>query len=65
MRAKLRELRKVSGMTQEMIASLVGISRTHYTQIEAGCKEPSLNVGLKIKRVLSYSRDDIFDDDTA
>ncbi len=61
MRKKLRELRVASGMTQEMLADLVGISRTHYTQIEAGDKEPSLSVGLRLKKVLSYCRDDIFD----
>ena len=61
MRVKLRELRKANGYTQQTFSVAVGASRTHYTQIETGDKQPSLRLALRIKRVLNYYGDDIFD----
>ena len=60
MRVKLVKLRESRGYTQQTFSKAVGISRSHYSQIETGEKEPSLKVGLKIKRVLDYPNDDIF-----
>ena len=50
------------GLTQKEIATMVGISRVHYTQIEnnSGNKKPSLDVALRLKKVLNYSKDDLF-----
>jgi len=41
---------------------LIGISRSYYSQIETGDKQPSLQVALRIKQALGYYGDDIFDD---
>ena len=60
MRVKLRELRKAHGYTQTAFAQAVGISRTHYCQIESGEKDPSLKVSLRIKQRIGYTDDDIF-----
>lgn len=60
MRTKLVNLRKGRGYTQATFSKAVGISRSHYAQIETGEKEPSLRVSLKIKKALDYSYDDIF-----
>lgn len=60
MRAKLVKLREGRGYTQQTFSKAVGISRSHYSQIETGEKDPSLKVGLKIKLVLDYPHDDIF-----
>ena len=60
MRVKLVKLREVSGYTQETFAKAIDISRSHYSQIETGEKAPSLEVALRIKRVLGYNNDDIF-----
>lgn len=60
MRTKLVKLREGHGYTQETFSKAIGVSRSHYSQIETGEKEPSLRVGLKIKRVLNYPYDDIF-----
>ncbi len=62
MRVKLRELRKANGYTQQKFSEVVGASRTHYTQIELGDKQPSLKLAFRIKRALNYYGDDIFDD---
>ena len=60
MRVKLKELREAQGYTQTSFAKAIGISRTHYCQIESGEKDPSLKVSLRIKKQLGYSEDDIF-----
>lgn len=61
MRAKLQQLRKANGFTQQTFSSAVGTSRSHYAQVETGEKQPSLRLALRIKRVLGYYGDDIFD----
>jgi putative transcriptional regulator len=60
MREKLCDLRKTLGYTQKSFALKINISRSHYSQIEIGTKEPSLKVGLLIKKTLNYKNDDIF-----
>lgn len=61
MRAKLQQLREARGYTQRTFGAAVGTSRSHYSQVETGDKEPSLRLALRIKRVLNYKGDDIFD----
>lgn len=61
MRAKLQMLRQANGYTQQTFSDAVGVSRSHYSQVETGEKQPSLRLALRIKRVLNYYGDDIFD----
>lgn len=61
MRAKLQQLREANGYTQQTFSAAIGASRSHYSQIETGEKQPSLRLALRIKRVLNYYGDDIFD----
>lgn len=61
MRAKLRSIREGQGYSQTAFARKVGISRNHYCQIEAGEKNPSLPVAIRIKLELGYARDDLFE----
>lgn len=63
MRTKLKDLRSACGFTQYTFADALEISRSHYSQIEAGSKTPSLPLARKIKSILGYSGDDIFDQD--
>lgn len=60
MRIKLIQMREAMGFTQSQFSALVGISRSHYSQIETGEKNPSLKLALNIKRALNYDGDDIF-----
>lgn len=60
MRTKLAKMRKAQGYTQKTFANKVGTSRSHYSQIESGEKNPSLNLSIRIKRCLNYLYDDIF-----
>lgn len=61
MRVKLQALREAHGFTQQKFSEAVGISRSHYAQVETGDKQPSLRLALRIKRALGYFGDDIFD----
>ena len=62
MRVMLQHFREAKGFTQEKFSALIGISRSYYSQIETGDKQPSLQVALRIKQALGYYGDDIFDD---
>lgn len=61
MRAKLKQLREANGYTQQSFSAAVRASRSHYSQVETGEKQPSLRLALRIKRALNYYGDDIFD----
>lgn len=63
MRTKLKALRRSCGFSQYTFADVLGISRSHYSQIETGDKTPSLTLAIKIKSILGYANDDIFDKD--
>lgn len=54
MRKWLKELRDERCLTQEQVALLAGISRSHYTHIEKGNKTPSPDVAQAIARVLKF-----------
>ena len=62
MRLKMKELRVDAGYTQLDISKQLRVSRSHYSQIEAGIKQPSLLLGIRIKWLLKHVSDDIFDD---
>lgn len=60
MRAKLRALRQERNLTIEETAKLLHCSRSHYSQVEYGDKNPSLKLALRIKQLFDYKDDDIF-----
>jgi putative transcriptional regulator len=60
LRRKLLEARKEAGFTHEKIAQELGISRAHYTHIELGTRNPSLELAVEIARLLNKSLDEIF-----
>lgn len=47
MRDKLQQLREANGYTQQTFSSAVGVSRSHYSQVETGEKQPSLRLALR------------------
>ncbi|WP_096269470.1 helix-turn-helix transcriptional regulator [Paucisalibacillus globulus] len=55
MRAWLKEMRDKRLMTQEEVARLSGISRSHYTHIEQGNKTPSVEVAKAIAKTLKFN----------
>ena len=60
MRKRLIYLRKAAGYSQQTFSDRLKISRSHYSQIESGEKNPSLKLSVQIKQVLNYQYDDIF-----
>ena len=44
MRAKLKALREANGYTQQTLSDAIGMSRSHYSQVESGDKQPSLKL---------------------
>ncbi len=55
----VRRLRRNKDITQEKLASLVGVSQTMIAQIERGTKIPTLLLGKDIASVLDCSLDDL------
>lgn len=49
---QLKTSRKRIGMTQEQIASVLGVSRNYIAQIEMGKKIPSLRLLIRIAEVI-------------
>ena len=57
---RVRELRSVSGLTQQALAEAVGVSRQTINAIETGRYMPSLEVALKIARAFDQHTDAVF-----
>ncbi len=55
--SRLKEIRIQEGVTQNMVASRLGISREAYSQYENGRRKPSLDTLCSICRTLSASAD--------
>lgn len=56
----LRDLRKRRGLTQEALASQLGISRQALIALEQGANAPSLPLVFRIARYFDLSLDDMF-----
>jgi len=48
-------------MTQQNIADKIGLTRMGYSKIENCTRDPSYKISLKIKNVMDYKNDDLFD----
>lgn len=56
------KIRKARGMTQEDVASWVGISRSAYANIENGKRRPSPDVAKRIGSYLGFDWTQFYDD---
>jgi len=57
---RIKEFRKENGLTQEELASAVGVSRQTIISIEKGKYIPSLPLALRMAEYFAFSTDDIF-----
>lgn len=57
--AKLRELRKVHGYTQDYVASVLGIVRQTYSHYETGKRTPTSDALFKLAGLYNISVDDL------
>ncbi|MCD6550684.1 MAG: helix-turn-helix transcriptional regulator [Thermotoga sp.] len=58
---RLRELRKLRGLSQYEIASRLKIPRTTYANWEQGICTPRLEMALKLAKLLGVSIEKLFD----
>ena len=58
---RLKTLRQAKGdISQEQLAQMVGCSRQTIISIETGCKNPSVELALKISHALNTPMDELF-----
>lgn len=58
---KLKELRLKRKLTQEKLATILGIARTTYTQYETGASEPDFKMLKKIAEFFDVTTDYLLD----
>ena len=57
----LKKLRQLQGdISQQQLAEIVGCSRQTIISIESGCKNPSVELALKISHALNTPMDQLF-----
>lgn len=60
-RKRMLEAREKLKLTHQEVAEKSNISRSFYTLIENGLKNPSLEVALRVSKVLNLTVEDLFD----
>lgn len=61
--SRIRELMDERGVTISDLARLVGVERSHISNILASRKQPSIGLALRISRVLGVTVNDLIDRD--
>ncbi len=59
---KIKELRKLKGLSQEKLANLADIDRTYLPTIEKGERNVSIEVVEKLAKALDVKVKDLFDE---
>lgn len=59
---KIKELRKIKGLSQEKLANLAEIDRTYLPTIEKGERNVSIEVIEKLAKALEVKIKDLFDE---
>lgn len=60
MTIKLKKLREERGLSQKEIAKKIGVSRETISAYETGRAKPSLDVALKLAKILKVSVEELF-----
>lgn len=60
MRQHMIDRRKELGLTQQQVSEGIGVNRNTYSSYEIGAITPSLDVAIRIKKVLKTKEDNIF-----
>lgn len=56
---QLQKYRKKNNLTQQELASLLGINRVSYARWESGAREPSLDTVVKLAQILNTTTDEL------
>jgi transcriptional regulator with XRE-family HTH domain len=59
--ARIKELRKLSGISQEELAAGIGVDPKHVSRLEVGGSFPSLETLLKISQILEVELKTFFE----
>ena len=59
-RNRLEQLRRLMGLTQAEVAARVGISRSAYTMIESGARNPRMLVQKRLADLFGVTVDELF-----
>ena len=60
---KLRALRQRGGLSQEQLAEMLNVHRSHVGKFEQGYKTPNAAMILKIARIFNVSTDQLMKDE--
>ena len=60
---KIKRLRKEHGMSQAKLAEVAGVHKAHFSRLERGLYQPSVEVLKKIAKILNVSTDYLLNDD--
>ena len=60
MKTRIKELREKNGLTQEVLAHKVNVTRQTILFLEKGKYNPSLRLAYKIARVFGLTIEDVF-----
>ncbi|MFC1949582.1 helix-turn-helix transcriptional regulator [Chloroflexota bacterium] len=60
MKNRLEEFRKKSGMTQEMLADRLEVSRQTISSLESGRYNPSILLAFKLARFFNVTIEELF-----
>lgn len=60
MKNRVRELRKLKGLTQEQLAEVIGVSRQTINAIEKEKFDPSLTTAFKMSKLFDLPIEDFF-----
>lgn len=55
----IKKCRKSKGMTQEVLSGLADLDRTHYSKIERGLRNPTIDTLFKIAGALDIAPHDL------
>ena len=58
--AAIKAARTENKITQEQLAEMIGVVPSHIKQMEAGNRNPSVEVLYKLAHTLNFSVDDVF-----
>lgn len=59
---RIRKLRKENGLTQERLALMVNIQQSYLSRLEAGDRNPSFDLLVKIADALGMTLSELFKD---
>ncbi len=57
MKEKLKELRKIKAVTQQTVATAIGVTISAYSNYEQGIREPSIEIIIKLCKYFDVSAD--------